>query len=240
MKSVEEALDLIKQFSLQSVTEKRKVDEDIIGYVLAEDVTAPEAVPAFRASIVDGYAIRIPNASKFEKGVYPVSLISVAKAGEIQELKEGQLARITTGAPLPPGSSAVVMVEDTILKTASEDGKEEKEVEILTSKVKEGENVREIGSDISQGSVILRKGNTISAIGGELGMLASVGITEVLVYRKPVIGVLSTGDELVKLGSVLPGDLRLGQVRDTNRPTLITVIKATGFEAIDLGIVSDT
>jgi gephyrin len=240
MKSVDEALDLIKQFALKSSKEKRKVDESIIGYVLAEDVTAPEAVPAFRASIVDGYAIRIPQTGKFEKGVYPVSLISVAKASEVQELKEGQIARITTGAPLPPGSSAVIMVEDTILKTASEDGKEEKEVEILTSEVKDSENVREIGSDISQGSIILRKGNTVSAIGGELGMLASVGLTEILVYRKPIVGVLSTGDELVQLGAVPPGNLKLGEVRDTNRPTLITAIRATGFEAIDLGIASDT
>jgi gephyrin len=239
MISVEEALSLIKENALKPVIEKRFVDRNLAGFVVAEDIIAPEAVPAFRASIVDGYAIRIPSAGTFEKGDYPVALVSVAQASDLQELHEGQIARITTGAPLPPGSSAVVMVEDTIVKERSAGGKEERVVEILTSEIQPGENVREVGSDVKEGALILKKGDGISAVGGELGLLASVGILEVAVYRKPIVGVLSTGDEIVSLGTVGTGELKLGQVRDTNRPTLMTAIQATGFEAVDLGIATD-
>jgi gephyrin len=119
----------------------------------------------------------------------------------------------------------------------TDDGKEEPEVEILTSAVTEGENVREIGSDVQKGDTVLRKGAAISAIGGEFGLIASVGVQEVSVYRKPIVGILSTGDELVSHTSTRP--LTSGEVRDTNRPTLLTAVKSTGFEAVDLGIASD-
>ena len=110
-------------------------------------------------------------------------------------------------------------------------------MEILTDAIEAGENVREIGSDVQSGSIILRKGEGITATGGELGLLASVGTREVSVYARPVIGVLSTGDEIVQHDR--PEALKLGQVRDTNRPTLLTAVRESGFEAIDLGIASD-
>jgi len=107
----------------------------------------------------------------------------------------------------------------------------------LADGVKPGENVREIGSDIAKGDTILRKGEEISAIGGELGLLASVGKAEVAVYKKPIVGVLSTGDEIVEHSR--PGDLRLGEVRDTNRPTIMAAVRGWGFEVVDLGIARD-
>ena len=171
------------------------------------------------------------------KGTFPVAMISHAQAGEVAALKTGQIARITTGAPLPPGATAVVMVEDTVLKSKTDDGKEEKEVEILTDAIESGENVREVGSDVQAGDVILKKGEGITAVGGEYGLLASVGTKEVVVYKKPVVGVLSTGDEIVQHDR--SQDLRLGEVRDTNRPTLLTAVRGSGFEAVDLGIASD-
>lgn len=234
---VDEALSLISEHTPRPQFIKVPVNESLIGYILAEDVKATEAVPAFRASIVDGYAIKIPTSGVFEKGVYPVSMISHAQAVDLQPLEEGKIARITTGAPLPPGADAVVMVEDTVLQSMTEDGKEEKEIEILTSEIRAGENVREVGSDVEAGTVILKKGEGITAVGGEFGLLASVGTTEVRVYKKPVIGILSTGDEIVPHDR--EGGLKLGEVRDTNRPTLITAVTGSGFEAVDLGIVSD-
>jgi gephyrin len=237
MLSVSEALSLISQNTPQPQPIKVPVNESLIGYVLAEDVKATESVPAFRASIVDGYAIKIPSGEAFEKGIYPVSMISHAQAVDLLPLEEGKIARITTGAPLPPDADAVVMVEDTVLKAMTEDGKEEEEIEILTSEIKDGENVREVGSDVEAGTIILKKGEGISAIGGEFGLLASVGSKEVSVYKKPVIGILSTGDEIVRHDR--EGGLKLGEVRDTNRPTLITAVRGCGFEAVDLGIVSD-
>jgi gephyrin len=236
MLSVDEALNEIAKHTLQPRVVTLSIDE-AVGHILAEDVHATESVPAFRASIVDGYAIRIPSSGTFEKGVYPVSLVSTAHAGEIPDLKEGTIARITTGAPLPNGADAVIMVEDTAVKTTTEDGKEEKEVEILTSEIQKGENVREVGSDIKTGDLVLKAGDGISAIGGEFGMLASAGVHKVKVYQKPVVGVLSTGNELVHHAD--DKQLSFGEVRDTNLPTLLKAIESTGFKAVDLGRVSD-
>jgi gephyrin len=237
MLAVNDALKLITKQTPAAVVEKLPVNMKIGGAVLAEDIKAVESVPAFRASIVDGYAIKIPASGKFEKGVYPVTMISHAQAGEVEELHDGEIARITTGAPLPPGADAVVMVEDTALKSQTEDGKEEKEIEILTSDIMAGENVREVGSDVKTGDIILKKGEGITVIGGEFGLLASVGTQEVSVYRRPVVGVLSTGDEIIEHSR--DGPLRLGEVRDTNRPTLLAAVRGHNFVAIDLGIASD-
>jgi gephyrin len=237
MLAVDDALKLISEQTPEPVVEKVPVNLSLGGSVLAEDVKATESVPAFRASIVDGYAVKIPSSGKFQKGVYPVALVSHAQAGEVKELKEGEVARITTGAPLPPGADAVVMVEDTTLKTQTEDGNEEKEIEILTDEIKAGENVREVGSDVKDGETIMKKGEGVTVVGGEFGLLASVGTTEVSVYRRPIVGVLSTGDEIIPHDR--PESLKLGEVRDTNRPTLIAAIRNYHFEAVDLGIVSD-
>lgn len=237
MLAVKEAVELVIEYTPAPQVVSNPVDGSLVGCVLADDVRATEAVPAYRASIVDGYAVIAPKSGFSSKGVFPVSSVSHATPGEIPPLEAGRIARITTGAPLPPGATSVVMVEDTILKTRTEDGAEEHEIEILAEGVRDGENVREVGSDIRKGEVILRRGEEISAVGGELGLLASVGRTEVAVYRRPVVGVLSTGDEIVE--HTRPGPLRLGEVRDCNRPTIISAVQGSGFEVIDLGIARD-
>ena len=237
MLEVDEALRLIAEHTPGPTIERVPVDMNLGGYVLAEDVKATESVPAFRASIVDGYAIKMPPSGKFTKGTYPVSMISHAQAGEVKELKEGEIARITTGAPLPPGADAVVMVEDTALVSQTADGAEEAEVSILTDAITVNENVREVGSDVQAGATILKKGEGVTVVGGEFGLLASVGTPDVAVYRKPVVGILSTGDEIIPHDRA--GPLRLGEVRDTNRPTLIAAARSHHFEVVDLGIASD-
>ena len=237
MLSVEEATAMILQHTPDPTVSKFAINGDLVGHVLAEDVKAKEAVPAFRASIVDGYAVIVSKNVPSTKGTFPVVSVSHAAPGEIPALQPGQITRITTGAPLPPGSTSVVMVEDTVLKSTTEDGKEEKEVEILTDKIQPNENVREIGSDIQAGEVILQRGEEITAVGGELGLLASVGQAEVLVYKKPIVGVLSTGDEITQHDR--PGDLRLGEVRDCNRPTIMAAVRGWGYDVVDLGIARD-
>jgi len=170
------------------------------------------------------------------EGIYPVTQISHASASSPQPLNSGQIARITTGAPLPDGSDAVIMVEDTLITEETLEG-EEKQVRLLAS-IPAGENVREIGSDVQKGDLILRRGTEITFAGGEVGILASVGVAYVKVFAKPFVGVLSTGNELVS--HTEPRDLRLGEVRDSNRPSLLSTLKAWGYQAIDLGIASDT
>ncbi|KAL8673020.1 MAG: hypothetical protein Q9168_002543 [Polycauliona sp. 1 TL-2023] len=236
MLSVDEALQLIMNKTPDPQIVRQSVNGNLVGCVLAEDVQADEPVPAFRASIMDGYAVVVTKDSPNTKGIFPVTSVSHASPGDTALLQAGQIARITTGAPLPPGATSVVKRELTRIVTAT--GKEESEVEILKANIPLGENVREVGSDIKAGETILKKGEMVTAVGGELGMLASIGKREVSVYKKPVVGVLSTGNEIVSHDR--PGSLRLGEVRDTNRPTVMAAVRGWGFEVIDLGIATDT
>ena len=170
------------------------------------------------------------------EGTYPVTQISHASASSPEPLKSGQIARITTGAPVPDGADAVIMVEDTLIMAETPEGEEE-QIRLLAS-VPAGENIREIGSDVQKGNLILRKGTEITFAGGEVGILASVGVSFVKVFAKPIVGVLSTGNELVS--HTEERGLRLGEVRDSNRPSLLTTLKAWGYKGVDLGIASDT
>jgi gephyrin len=169
-------------------------------------------------------------------GSYPVVTSSVAGSTDVFTLQSGQISRITTGGMIPEGADAIVMVEDTELQEASDDGKHEKVVKIL-AQVQVGENIREIGCDTPTGHTIAQPGDIITSVGGEIGVLSSVGIRSISVCRKPRVGVLSTGNEVVDHTNTV--DLKPGQIRDSNRPTLLAAISAAGFEAIDLGIVGD-
>ncbi|PWY79030.1 molybdenum cofactor biosynthesis protein Gephyrin [Aspergillus eucalypticola CBS 122712] len=242
MLSVDEALQLISQHTPEPTIIEAPVTTALVGSVIAEDVYAREAVPAYRASIVDGYAVitpESPDAGPNTKGIFPVASITHANEGGIlSPLEPGTIARITTGAPLPPNANAVVMVEDTVLASSTPDGQEEATVEILTGDIKPQENVREPGSDVALGSCILRKGDLITSVGGEIGLLAATGTQTVKVYKKPCIGVLSTGDELVEHND--PRKLQGGQIRDSNRPSLLSCLTSWGFPTVDLGIARDT
>ncbi|KAJ5654217.1 MoeAC-terminaldomain IV [Penicillium lividum] len=242
MLSVEEALRTISEQTPAPIIIDVPVTTSIVGSVVAEDVYAAEMVPAYHASIVDGYAIIAPKSTDTgatTKGVFPVASVTHATAGGIlQPLQPGTIARITTGAPLPPNANAVVMVEDTILASSTPDGKEEATVEILADDIQPGENVREPGSDVTLGSKILSRGDLISPAGGEIGLLAATGARIIKVFRKPRVGVLSTGDELVEHDD--PRKLVGGQIRDSNRPSLLSCLSSWGFETVDLGIARDT
>ncbi|KAF9952067.1 hypothetical protein BGZ65_005549, partial [Modicella reniformis] len=211
------------------------VNEALIGAVLDENVVAIEAVPGYRASILDGYAVIDTDGP----GQYPVTAVSIAAASEgaATRLLPGQIARITTGGALPEGATAVVMVEDTQLVKSSEDGAREGIVRIL-AKVRKGEAIREVGSDVQVGQTVLKKGQVVSAVGGEIGVLASIGVRSVLVRQQPVVGFLSTGNEVVNHDNGLA--LMTGQIRDSNRPALIAATKAAGFDYVDLGIAPDS
>jgi len=128
------------------------------------------------------------------------------------------------------------MVEDTLITSETSEG-EEQTVRLLAS-VPAGENIREIGSDVRKGDLILRKGSEITFAGGEVGVLASVGISKVRVFGKPTVGVLSTGNELVS--HTEERELKMGEVRDSNRPSLLTTLKAWGYKTVDLGVASDS
>ncbi|KAF5094222.1 hypothetical protein D0Z00_003638 [Geotrichum galactomycetum] len=211
----------------------------LTGSVMAEDVYSPNHVPNYRASIVDGYAVADAD---LQPGVYPVVAVSHASSHGVEKplLKSGQIARVTTGAPVPPGTVAVVMVEETELVSTTEDGTEEREVHILAKNIQASENIREVGSDIKKGSLVLSQGTVISGTAGEIGVLASLGLTEnIKVYRKPVVGVLSTGDEVVDTLNGEKRSLEYGEIYDSNRPMLLETVRSWGFKAVDLGIARD-
>ncbi|CBF75403.1 hypothetical protein AN3778.2 [Aspergillus nidulans FGSC A4] len=242
MLSVDEALRQVSAHTPEPEVIEVPVNIDLVGYVIAEDVYAAEAVPAYLASIVDGYAVIAPESpddGHSTKGIFPVASITHAnEEGALAPLEPGTIARITTGAPLPPNANAVVMVEDTLLASSTPDGKEEATVEILTGEIKPNENVRQPGSDVALGSRILQRGDLITPVGGEIGLLAATGTRTVKVFKKPVVGVLSTGDELVEHDD--PRSLQGGQIRDSNRPSILSCLKSWGIPAVDLGIARDT
>ncbi|KAJ3032907.1 hypothetical protein HDV00_006980, partial [Rhizophlyctis rosea] len=232
MISFAEAVSIVLSHATLLPPVKQRVSRSLIGSVLAEDVVSKEAVPAYRASIVDGYAVVASDGP----GSYPVITSSTAGSAPNPPLQSGQIARITTGAPVPDGATAVVMVEYTEVVKASEDGKVEEVVKVNTT-VRDGEDIREVGSDVAVGDVVLEKGQVVTAVGGEVGVLASVGVGEVLVHRKPVVAILSTGNEVKEFDS---GPLPPGAIRDSNRPTLASTIQTAGFDVLDLGVAGDT
>uniref|UniRef100_A0A672I4I5 Gephyrin n=1 Tax=Salarias fasciatus TaxID=181472 RepID=A0A672I4I5_SALFA len=144
----------------------------------------------------------------------------------------GQVMRVTTGAPIPCGADAVVQVEDTELLRESEDGTEELEVRIMVQ-ARPGQDIRPIGHDIRRGECVLAKGTHMGP--SEIGLLATVGVTEVSVHKFPVVAVMSTGNELLNPED----DLHPGKIRDSNRSTLLATIQEHGYPTINLGIVGD-
>uniref|UniRef100_A0A8C9ZRR4 Gephyrin a n=1 Tax=Sander lucioperca TaxID=283035 RepID=A0A8C9ZRR4_SANLU len=144
----------------------------------------------------------------------------------------GQVMRVTTGAPIPCGADAVVQIEDTELLRESEDGTEELEVRIMVQ-ARPGQDIRPIGHDIRRGECVLAKGTHMGP--SEIGLLATVGVTEVSVHKFPVVAVMSTGNELLNPED----DLHPGKIRDSNRSTLLSTIQEHGYPTINLGIVGD-
>ena len=199
--------------------------DDALGSYLATDITSGIDVPCLANSAMDGYAV---CSSEIVAGsVYQVS--DRIPAGSVGvPLEAGTVARIFTGAPIPPGADAVVIQEETepaggignhvVIKVVSVPGK----------------NVRPKGQDISQGTTILERGRRLRP--QDLGLLASVGIAAVEVFKPLTISILSTGNELVEP----PNSLQPGQIYNSNRFALAGLLKNMGMKIVDLGVIEDT
>uniref|UniRef100_A0A674NAY2 Gephyrin n=1 Tax=Takifugu rubripes TaxID=31033 RepID=A0A674NAY2_TAKRU len=201
---------------------------DGLGRVLAQDIYAKDNLPPFPASVKDGYAVRAAD------GPGDRFIMGESQAGQqpTHTIMPGQVMRVTTGAPIPCGADAVVQVEDTELLRESEDGTEELEVRIMVQ-ARPGQDIRPIGHDIRRGECVLAKGTHMGP--SEIGLLATVGMTEVSVHKFPVVAVMSTGNELLNPED----DLHPGKIRDSNRSTLLSTIQEHGYPTINLGIVGD-
>lgn len=228
VKSVEETLSLIKKM-VEPVTEKITLPLlEALHYCLAEHVYVRENVPAFRRSTVDGYAIKARDsfgASETLPGFLNVT--GEVKMGQVPDrpIKNGEAMYVPTGGMLPEGSDAVIMIEhceniDGLLN--------------IYRQTAPGENVISVGEDLKENEILVEKGTRLRP--QELAALASQGITEVTVYRKPVIGYLSSGDEIVPMET---DELQIGEIRDMNGAAIGGLVKEWGLEFRYGGIVKD-
>ena len=210
---------------------------DALGLVLAEDVIADVDVPPFRNSAMDGYAVRAIDTigASIER---PVSLrvIGSLAAGAMPtaEVRDGTVIRIMTGAPLPEGADTVVRFEQTNQGRCHHtiDAPQSAFVAV-TSAVRPLENVRPAGEDVAKGTTALTAGTRLRP--PEIGLLAALNRAEVAVHPRPSVAILSTGDEIAKVGP----SLRPGQIRGANTYLLSTMVRSWGGEAIRCGISSD-
>ena len=195
------------------------------GLVTTETVLAPELVPPFDNTAMDGFAVRSADVADAPATLGVAGTIPAGVAPDIT-VEAGQAARIMTGAVIPPGADAVVMVE---LTETSADGTE---VTVAQS-VPAGNHIRRAGEDLTVGQTVFGPGEVLTP--GHLGVLTSLGMYEVKVRPKARVGVMSTGDELVEG----PQPLEVGQIRDSNRHTLLALLAESGCDPVDLGSLAD-
>lgn len=222
----DEAVRIVKDHAAAFAAQTESVGVfDALGRTLAADAAAGENIPAFDRSTVDGYAVCA--ADTFGAGASipaQLELVGEILMGEQPafSLERGQCARIATGGMLPAGANAAVMVEHT----DSEDG-----LCLVYRSVAPFENVTKKGDDIAAGETALKKGTVVTS--AEIGVLAALGVDAVPVVKKPVIAVISTGDEIVS------GTPQAGQIRDINTYLLASAVKEYGCEALVYGVVKD-
>jgi molybdopterin molybdotransferase len=226
VKTIDQALEYAVQFP-------RMAPEEVslsaaVGRILAEDILSDIDLPDFSRSIMDGFAVR--GSSTFGAGEANPAYLTVTgtvSMGNKPDLSvgPGEAVRIATGGMLPPDADSVVMIEHT-------EAIDDTTIEVYRS-VAPGQNMVAVGEDIKKGEVILRCGGKIRP--QEAGMLAALGKQTVTVYKKPLIGIISTGDEVVAVHES-PGP---GQIRDVNTYTLLGLIQEMGATAIPFDIVRD-
>ncbi|HVE19184.1 MAG TPA: gephyrin-like molybdotransferase Glp [Ilumatobacteraceae bacterium] len=215
-----------RQYVLDSCTVGDVVEATIaeaVGAVLAEDVVAAEDVPPFANSAVDGYAVRSADVAAAPTRLRVVAEVAAGWSTD-RVVEPGEAIRIMTGAPMPAGADASVMVEDT-----------ERDLDdvVVNKPVSKGDSIRGVGEDVRVGTELFSAGTVVRP--AVAGVLASINARRVRVVRTPRVAVLSTGDELINDGSVL----RPGQIRESNKTMLLPLVTEAGCEAIDLGVVRD-
>jgi molybdopterin molybdotransferase len=236
--NVEEALERILSY-VHVLEPEEKPLLDALGQVLAEDIVASYDVPPLDNTAMDGYAVRAVDTD----GASPENPVRLRVLGELAagHLYEGTVApgtalRIMTGAPIPAGADAVVPFEETDEPSGRDFGSFAKPVESVAifRAVAKGDNVRHAGEDVRNGATVLTKGMTLRP--AHIGALANLGCVTVCVIRRPVVAVLSTGDELVPLGEPLPP----GKIHDSNSYSVAALVQQCGGIPKPLGIARDS
>lgn len=196
--------------------------------VLAGDVVADHDIPPFDNSSMDGYALHASDTAGLSPGSGGVHLEVAGEAGAgtvtSAPLARGTVIRIMTGAPLPPGADAVLEQEQVVVRNGS--------IEIAAI-VPEGKNIRRKGEDLRAGETVMTRGSILRA--GHLGVLASLGKTKIVMYRRPKVGILTTGNELIDVEEPLAP----GKIRNSNAYSLFGSVLESGGEPVSLGKVKD-
>jgi len=195
--------------------------------VLAQNVTANLDIPPFNRSTVDGYAVKAEDTFGAEENKpAKLKIIGTVSVGELPKISVAQheAAETATGAPIPDGADAVVMVEDT--------EKKDNELYVYSSVTKD-ENVMKAGSDIRKGETVLRRGQLLGS--REIGVMAAIGMAATLVYKAPRVAILSTGGEVTEPGKQLPP----GKIYDINAHSLSVAVMESGGKPLYLGVIPD-
>lgn len=223
MKTAAEALEHLLAQAKSSAEVEVVNTQDALGRILARDILSQVDVPPMNNTQMDGYAVRVADIQTTGQSFVVSQRIPAGHVGT--ELKSGTIARIFTGATIPPGADAVVMQEDCVVNGD----------QVTIQEVpKQGQWIRLQGEDLKAGGVALSKGTYLRA--QELGVAASAGYDQLPVIKKIKVAAFFTGDELT-----LPGQpLKPGAIYNSNRDTLLACIRSLGCEATDLGIVPDT
>ncbi len=222
--SVREALHRIDNMATPVTGYERIALRSALGRVLADTITSPINVPAHTNSAMDGYALRAADLPT--EGVGELTVVGTALAGQpfYGVIEPGTAVRIMTGAVLPEGADCVVMQE-----RVEQRGDRVR----IGADNKKGQDIRQAGEDLAQGDTVLEAGRVLTA--ADLGVLASLGIAEVRVWRRLRVAFFSTGDELRSIGE----PLEAGQIYDSNRYTLYGMLTRLGVNVIDMGVVRD-
>ena len=224
--SADDALSfLIDSASVTAMTEAVSLD-DSLGRILASDIHSTINVPGFDNSAMDGYTIAL-NDNQIAKENLSFDVVDRIAAGSTgNDLKIGNAARIFTGAPIPNGANTVVMQEECTLS-------EDKSQITVKRAINLNENIRPTGNDILKDNVILSSGRQIKP--QDISLAASVGVGELVVFKKIKVGVFFTGDELVEPGNPLTP----GKIYNSNRYALVALLKQVGCDVINLGNIED-
>ena len=221
MISISEAISLIKKNGKPILTKtiKKKVEKSG-GYLLFEDILSPINMPPFRQSAMDGYALNLHDDLSYK-------LIGEVKAGDGHQpfLKKGEAVRIFTGAPVPDSANAVMMQEKVQF--------DNKDTITIEHEIALELNIRPLGEQVKTGDVALKKGTKLTP--AAIGYLISLGITEVSVFKKPNIAIVTTGNELIKPGNDLP----YGKIYESNSKMLLSALYSLKFYDVTLHKVED-
>jgi molybdopterin molybdotransferase len=221
---VDKAREVIARFLTPVTATERVHVRAALGRVLASNVISPLDVPAHDNSAMDGYAVRFSDLKTEGEATLKVTGTAFAGAPFAGELKPGEAVRIMTGGVMPSGADTIVMQEHV----KAGDGRV-----TIGGGHRKGQNLRLAGEDLKAGEPALKRGKRMRP--AEIGLIASLGIAEVDVYRRLRVAFFSTGDELVSVGTV-PKE---GQIYDSNRYTIYGMLERLGCEALDMGVVRD-